>query len=99
MKNSGLIGYNRSPMIGDDEEELSKSALLAFRVKEEEIKKKKMEVREKVHAQLGRVEEETKKLSEIREVRIIFFIVCMFILELIKLWNMFLTDFTWFKFT
>ncbi|CAH1452471.1 unnamed protein product [Lactuca virosa] len=68
MKNSsGLIGYNRSPMIGDDEEELSKSALLAFRVKEEEIKKKKMEVREKVHAQLGRVEEETKKLAEIRD--------------------------------
>lgn len=55
-------------MIGDDEDELSKSALLAFRVKEEEIRKKKMEVREKVHAHLGRVEEETKKLAEIREV-------------------------------
>ncbi|XP_071711298.1 uncharacterized protein [Rutidosis leptorrhynchoides] len=54
-------------MIGDDEDELSKSALMAFRAKEEEIKKKKMEVREKVHAHLGRVEEETKKLAEIRE--------------------------------
>ncbi|KAI3679403.1 hypothetical protein L2E82_51312 [Cichorium intybus] len=66
-KNSRLISYNGSPMTGDDEEELSKSSLLAFRVKEEEIKKKKMEVREKVHARLGRVEEETKKLAEIRE--------------------------------
>lgn len=69
MKNSGLINYNGSPMIGDDEDDqLTKSALFAFRVKEEEIKKKKMEVREKVHAHIGRVEEETKKLAEIREV-------------------------------
>lgn len=68
-KNSGLINFNGSPMIGDDEDDqLTKSALLAFRVKEEEIKKKKMEVREKVHAHIGRVEEETKKLAEIREV-------------------------------
>ncbi|MFS7915379.1 putative RAB6-interacting golgin [Helianthus anomalus] len=67
MNNTGLISYHGSPMLGDDEDELSKSALLAFRVKEEEIKKKKMEVREKVHAHLGRVEEETKKLAEIRE--------------------------------
>ncbi|XP_024986737.1 uncharacterized protein PF11_0207-like [Cynara cardunculus var. scolymus] len=67
IKNSGLISYNGSPMNGDDEEELSRSALLAFRVKEEEIKKKKMEVREKVHAQLDRVGEETKKLAEIRQ--------------------------------
>ncbi|KAI3706468.1 hypothetical protein L6452_24235 [Arctium lappa] len=67
-KNSGvMISYNGSPMNGDDEEELSRSALLAFRVKEEEIKKKKMEVREKVHAQLDRVGEETKKLAEIRQ--------------------------------
>lgn len=78
MKNSGLLTYNSSPMIGDDEDELSKSALMAFRVKEEEIKKKKMEVREKVHAHLGRVEEETKKLAEIREVRtLIFIILCI----------------------
>ncbi|XP_076960840.1 uncharacterized protein LOC143637293 [Bidens hawaiensis] len=67
MNNTALISYHGSPMIGDDEDELSKSALLAFRVKEEEIRKKKMEVREKVHAHLGRVEEETKKLAEIRE--------------------------------
>ena len=38
-----------------------------FRAKEEEIEKKKMLVREKVQAQLGRVEEETKRLATIRE--------------------------------
>ena len=72
VKNSGLISYHGSPMNGhdDDQEELSRSALLAFRVKEEEIKKKKMEVREKVYAQLDRVGEETKKLAEIRQVRL-----------------------------
>ncbi|PWA50608.1 hypothetical protein CTI12_AA471340 [Artemisia annua] len=31
MKNSGLISYHGSPMIADDEDELSKSALMAFR--------------------------------------------------------------------
>jgi hypothetical protein len=39
-----------------------------FRAKEEEIEKKKMEVRDKVHAHLGRAEEATKRLAEIREV-------------------------------
>lgn len=52
-----------------EEEEMSRSALAAFRAKEEEIERKKLEVREKVFAQLGRVEEESKRLAEIREVR------------------------------
>uniref|UniRef100_A0A1D1Z0S8 RAB6-interacting golgin n=1 Tax=Anthurium amnicola TaxID=1678845 RepID=A0A1D1Z0S8_9ARAE len=50
-----------------DEEDTSKSALSVFRAKEEEIERKKIEVREKVFTQLGRVEQETKRLSEIRE--------------------------------
>ncbi|RZC90243.1 hypothetical protein C5167_028336 [Papaver somniferum] len=49
------------------DEEMSRSALNTFRLKEEEIEKKKMEVSQKVQAQLGRVEEETKRLAEIRE--------------------------------
>ena len=61
-----LISYNSSPMAEDKEEDIS--ALSAFRTMEEEIKKKKMEVSMKVQAQLGRVEEETKRLAEIREV-------------------------------
>lgn len=68
LKNSGNISYNESPTKDDKDEELSRSALAMFRAKEEEIEKKKMEVRDKVHAQLGRVEEETKRLAEIREV-------------------------------
>lgn len=61
-----MISFTNSPMIEDKEEDMS--ALSAFRTKEEEIKRKKLEVREKVQAQLGRVEEETKRLAEIREV-------------------------------
>ncbi|KAL8148091.1 uncharacterized protein LOC141706170 [Apium graveolens] len=60
-----LIGYNSSPMAEDNKEDMS--ALSAFRTMEEEIKKKKMEVSKKVQAQLGRVEEETKRLAEIRQ--------------------------------
>lgn len=69
MKNSGIISYSGSPMIDDREEEMTRSALSAFRAKEEEIEKKRKEVSDKVQAQLGRVEEETKRLAEIREVR------------------------------
>ncbi|WOL07492.1 hypothetical protein Cni_G16234 [Canna indica] len=54
--------------ISDDE--ASRTALSAFRAKEEQIEKKKMEVREKVFAQLGGgvgVEEETKRLAIIQK--------------------------------
>jgi hypothetical protein len=47
----------------------SRSALSVFKAKEEQIERKKMEVREKVFAQLGRVEEESKRLAFIRQVR------------------------------
>ncbi|PIA39200.1 hypothetical protein AQUCO_02700410v1 [Aquilegia coerulea] len=56
-----------SQLMEDKEEDMAKSALTNFRAKEEEIEKKKLEVREKVRAQLGRVEEETKRLAVIRE--------------------------------
>ncbi|KAK6163512.1 hypothetical protein DH2020_000376 [Rehmannia glutinosa] len=57
-----------SPLLREDnkDEEMTKSALAAFRAKEEEIEKRKTEVREKVEAQLGRVEKETKRLVGIR---------------------------------
>ncbi|KAI4296696.1 hypothetical protein L6164_036636 [Bauhinia variegata] len=67
MKNSGIIGSNESPTRDDKEEEISRSALNMFKAKEEEIEKRKMEVRDKLHAHLGRVEEETKRLAELRE--------------------------------
>jgi hypothetical protein len=44
----------------------SRSALSLFKEKEEEIERKKLEVREKVFSMLGRVEEETQRLAFIR---------------------------------
>ncbi|KAL5580294.1 hypothetical protein UlMin_012736 [Ulmus minor] len=67
VKNAGISSSNGSPTKEDKEEELSRSALALFRAKEEEIEKRKMEVREKVEAQMGRVEEATKRLADIRE--------------------------------
>ncbi|KAL1549320.1 putative DNA double-strand break repair Rad50 ATPase [Salvia divinorum] len=62
---SGSLSFNGT--LTKEDEEMSKSALSTFRAKEEEIEKKKMEVKEKVQAQLGRIEEETKRLAVIRE--------------------------------
>ncbi|XP_058199085.1 uncharacterized protein LOC131314464 [Rhododendron vialii] len=67
VKNSGMLSNNGSPVMEDREEEMTRSVLSAFRAKEEEIERKKMEVKDKVQAHLGRVEEETKRLAEIRE--------------------------------
>ena len=67
VQNSGSLSFSSSNLSKEDEE-MSRSALSAFRAKEEEIERKKMEVREKVQTQLGRVEEETKRLATIREV-------------------------------
>lgn len=54
----------------DDGEGSSRSALSVFKAKEEQIERRKMEVREKVFAHLGRVEEESKRLAFIRQVRV-----------------------------
>ncbi|KAJ4898329.1 hypothetical protein Rs2_25123 [Raphanus sativus] len=62
---SGSMSF--SSQMSKEDEEMSRNALSAFRAKEEEIEKKKMEIRERVQAQLGRVEEETKRLAFIRE--------------------------------
>lgn len=66
QNSSGSLSFNSN--LSKEDEEMSRSALSNFRAKEEEIERKKMEVREKVQAQLGRVEEETKRLATIREV-------------------------------
>lgn len=71
VQNSGSLSF--SSHLSKEDEEMSKSALSTFRAKEEEIEKKKMEVREKVQLQLGRVEEETKRLATIREVYFFYF--------------------------
>ncbi|KAF7833870.1 structural maintenance of chromosomes protein 1A-like isoform X2 [Senna tora] len=51
---------------------MSRSVLFTFKAKEEEIERKKLQDREKVQAQLGRVEEETKRLALIRELLVGF---------------------------
>ncbi|KAL8057794.1 hypothetical protein ABFX02_04G206600 [Erythranthe guttata] len=67
MKNNSS-NYVESPLLVNEErdEEMTKSALATFRAKEEEIERRKSEVREKVQAQLSRAEEETKRLVGIR---------------------------------
>ncbi|XP_072952371.1 uncharacterized protein [Typha angustifolia] len=67
IKSSGN-SYRKSPSIDDrEEDDTPRSALSTFQAKEEQIERKKMEVREKVFAQIGRVEEETKRLARVRE--------------------------------
>ncbi|XP_010423680.1 PREDICTED: putative U-box domain-containing protein 58 [Camelina sativa] len=56
-----------SSQMKKEDDEMSLKALSAFKAKEEEIEKKKMEIRERVQAQLGRVEDESKRLAMIRE--------------------------------
>ncbi|CAH2060436.1 unnamed protein product [Thlaspi arvense] len=56
-----------SPMIDDKEEELSRSALAMFKAKEDEIERRKMEVKDRVQTKLGLAEEATRRLAEIRE--------------------------------
>ncbi|KAJ3675081.1 hypothetical protein LUZ60_004123 [Juncus effusus] len=66
-----LVRVSKNPSTSEDqereEEDSSKSALSVFRAKEEQIERKKMEVREKVFAQLGRVEEESKRLAIVKQ--------------------------------
>ncbi|KAI3743511.1 hypothetical protein L1987_61221 [Smallanthus sonchifolius] len=62
---SGSLSFNG--LMTKEDEEMSRSALSTFKAKEEEIEKKKLEVRERVQAQLGRIEEETRRLATIRE--------------------------------
>ncbi|CAL5334578.1 unnamed protein product [Camellia sinensis] len=62
---SGSLSFNGT--LTKEDEEMSKSALSTFRAKEEEIEKKKLEVKEKVQLHLGRIEEENRRLATIRE--------------------------------
>ena len=66
VQNSGSLNFNSQ--ISKEDEEISRSALSTFKAKEGEIERKKLEVREKVQAHLGHVEEETKCLAMIGEV-------------------------------
>ncbi|KAI7730778.1 hypothetical protein M8C21_031157 [Ambrosia artemisiifolia] len=62
---SGSLSF--SGLMSKEDEEMSQSALSTFKAKEEEIERKKLEVKERVQAQLGRIEEETRRLASIQE--------------------------------
>ncbi|OMO57889.1 hypothetical protein CCACVL1_25654 [Corchorus capsularis] len=69
MKNMGSSGRLSMEELSsaEDNEEVSRMAISTFQAKEEEIERKKMQVKEKVELQLGRAEEETRRLSMIWE--------------------------------
>ncbi|CDO99878.1 unnamed protein product [Coffea canephora] len=68
MKNIASIGSSgRSSMDDHDDEEMAKMAIASFQAREEEIERKKMEMKERVESQLNRAEEETRRLAQIWE--------------------------------
>lgn len=66
--NSGN-SHRESPSEEEREDERSpRTALSTFQANEEGIQRKRMEIIEKVFTQLGRVDEESKRLARIRKV-------------------------------
>nr|XP_023887791.1 uncharacterized protein LOC111999918 [Quercus suber]XP_023897196.1 uncharacterized protein LOC112009078 [Quercus suber] len=63
MKNIGSSG--RLSTEESEDEDISRLAISTFQAKEEEIERRKMAVKEKVELQLGRAEEETRRLAQI----------------------------------
>ncbi|KAK6137969.1 hypothetical protein DH2020_028287 [Rehmannia glutinosa] len=57
----------RSTDDNDDEHDASKTVIAAYQAREEEIERRKMEVRERVESQLNRAEEETRRLAQVWE--------------------------------
>lgn len=70
MKNIGSSG--RLSTEESEDEDISRLAISTFQAKEEEIERRKMAVKEKVELQLGRAEEETKRLAQIWDVSVFF---------------------------
>ncbi|KAF5446267.1 hypothetical protein F2P56_031905 [Juglans regia] len=69
MKNLGSLGNSGrlSSTEESEDEEITRLAISTIQAREEEIERKKMEVKEKVELQLGRAEEETRRLAQIWE--------------------------------
>ncbi|GER53603.1 hypothetical protein STAS_31137 [Striga asiatica] len=67
--NRRVLSSSNIPLLTQDkEEDLTKSAMAAFRAKEDEIERKKTQMSGKIEAQLGCVEEEAKRLAGIHAV-------------------------------
>ncbi|KAL0358578.1 UNVERIFIED_CONTAM: hypothetical protein Sangu_0707200 [Sesamum angustifolium] len=58
---------SRSSTDDSNECEASKTAIALYQAREEEIERRKMEVRERVESQLTRAEEETRRLAQVWE--------------------------------
>ncbi|XP_030456255.1 uncharacterized protein LOC115677262 [Syzygium oleosum] len=71
MKNHGSINGGGRPSTDEDQvnedEDISRLAISTLQAREEEIVKKKMEVKERVELRLGRAEEATRRLAQIWE--------------------------------
>ena len=72
MKNIGSSG--RLSTEESEDEDISRLAISTFQAKEEEIERRKMAVKEKVELQLGRAEEETRRLAQIWDVSVFFYL-------------------------
>lgn len=70
MKNLASASSNGRLLTEENEDEKSRLVISSLQAREEEIQRKKMEVREKVELQLGRAEEESRRLAQIWEVSI-----------------------------
>ncbi|KGN48239.1 uncharacterized protein LOC101209289 [Cucumis sativus] len=62
LENSANLSFSSK-----EDDEMSKSALAAFREKEEEIDRMRTELNNKLQLRLGRVQEESRRLSSLRE--------------------------------
>ncbi|KAK6144673.1 hypothetical protein DH2020_021493 [Rehmannia glutinosa] len=67
MTSLASSGRRSSTDDNDDEHDASKTAIAAYQAREEEIERRKMEVRERVESQLNRAEEETRRLAQVWE--------------------------------
>ncbi|KAG6414849.1 hypothetical protein SASPL_122223 [Salvia splendens] len=60
------IGSSGRSSAGDGEEdETSKTAIASYQARDEEIERRKMEVRERLESQITRAEEEAKRLTQV----------------------------------
>ncbi|KAK2634215.1 hypothetical protein Ddye_029007 [Dipteronia dyeriana] len=70
MKSLGSISSSngrQSTTEENEEDEISRMAIASLQAREEEIQRKKMEVKERVELQLDRAEEESRRLAQIWE--------------------------------
>lgn len=70
MNNIASMSSNGRPSTEEnyEDDEISRVAISTYHAKEEEIERKKLEVKHKVQLQLGRAEQESRRLAQIWEV-------------------------------